>query len=98
VEIRGLSLRAGYIRHACDQAVGETGTWGKFRGLEVVRSDIGCKKKSGGSLKGERGIVTNKAQLNLTQHGMVELQTSFSSHLTLTEIFFGSSSFFGRMS
>ena len=44
--------------HTHDWAVGWTRMWGKSRGLEVVGSDIRCEKKSGGSLKGERGIVT----------------------------------------
>jgi hypothetical protein len=60
VEIRGLRLGAGYIGHAHDWAVGWTRVWGEPRGLEVVGSDIRCEKKSRGSLKGERGIVTRR--------------------------------------
>jgi len=48
VEIRALGLRAGHMRHAHNQAVGGTGMCDKFRGLEVIRSDVGCEKKSGG--------------------------------------------------
>jgi hypothetical protein len=62
VEIRGLSLGAGYVGHACDWAVGHTRALGELRGLKVIRSDVWCEKKSGGSLKGRRGIVTVNQQ------------------------------------
>ena len=62
MEIRGLGLRAGHVGHTCNWAVGWTRVRGESRGLEVVGSDVRCKKKSRGSLEGERGIITADIQ------------------------------------
>ena len=58
MEVRGLGLRAGHIGYAHDWAVEWTRVQGESRGLEVVRSNIRCEKKSRGSLEVRRGIVT----------------------------------------
>ena len=63
VEIRGLGLGAGHVGHTCDWAVGWTRVWSEPRGLEVIGSDVRCEKKSRGSLKEERGIITSYPQI-----------------------------------
>jgi hypothetical protein len=63
VEIRGLGLGAGHMRHTCDGAVWQAWARGKPRGLEVFRSDIGCEKKS----RGYQGFLEGRGIITLTE-------------------------------
>jgi hypothetical protein len=80
VEIRGLGRGASHMRHIYDWAIGQTRVWGKSRGLEVVGSDVWCKKKSGGSLKGRRGIIIRIDGTQLMRSSSSVVTTFFYTH------------------